>query len=351
VRQNPKPFRLNLHTICYATFFALAFSFSLPAKSACPEFPEVPWWSGFSHETAVRYVERRYKGNWTPYIAVWTKQYSVLNNLHQKNFTAIVRGKRTVNDETTKYTIKLKGVDLADYIKKVKKRVEILECLAGKQNGPGQKSKTLLTADLETSPIDVSLNSKVEGRKSVTKLLCLKCHGKEALRKFNHIPNLNGQNILYLARQLVEFKTSQSSMVSSKKAQNRHSAFMKFKAKELDDDMIWNISAYFADNSRCFKTPSKVRKSNKPKIVETCSSCHGQQGITNFPEVPNLLEQSQEYLLRQLKLFKNYNLSENYSDGLKDSRYHLYMSRILKGVGDKDIESLAIYYSSLPCKQ
>lgn len=67
----------------------------------------------------------------------------------------------------------------------------------------------------------------------------------------------------------------------------------------------------------------------------TCIACHGQNGISVAPIYPNLAGQKDEYLITQLKAFR---------DG---TRVNPIMSPMAKGLTDTDIANLAAYLSSL----
>jgi cytochrome c553 len=341
-----KSYAACIFCFCVVTVALIPFK----VQAVCPDIPKVEWWAGFDHQTAIKFVGSKYDGDWGPYINVWRKQHSVLKNLYQRGKTAIVRGRRTIDSKVTRYTIRLKDDRLANYIGKVAERVKVLECLSGAAGGKSSQTNKNAASNLKPNPIQINLEAKINGRKLAFKFGCQKCHGKESIIKFNHIPNLNGQNILYLARQLTEFKTLKKSNEKLDGAQNRHSAFMSFQVKQFDNSDIWDISAYFASNPRCIKSPRKRKFVSTPEIIKNCSSCHGQNGIADFPEAPNLASQNQEYILNQLKLFTTKVAQTNSSNHLVDSRYHLYMSRIMGKMDESELESIASYYAGLPCK-
>ncbi len=66
-----------------------------------------------------------------------------------------------------------------------------------------------------------------------------------------------------------------------------------------------------------------------------CVSCHGAQGIGTLPIFPNLAGQQGEYLMIQLRAFR---------DG---SRKNENMNVVAKSLSDEDIADLAAYYASL----
>jgi len=67
----------------------------------------------------------------------------------------------------------------------------------------------------------------------------------------------------------------------------------------------------------------------------TCAACHGQKGISNNPEWPNLAGQKEKYLRLQITAFR---------DG---DRINALMQPMVSSLTDKDIENLAAYYASL----
>lgn len=70
----------------------------------------------------------------------------------------------------------------------------------------------------------------------------------------------------------------------------------------------------------------------------TCIACHGSAGISPTPIWPNLAGQKEQYLVTQLKAFK---------DG---TRQNAQMAPMVAGLSDEDMANLAAYYSSLACQ-
>lgn len=67
----------------------------------------------------------------------------------------------------------------------------------------------------------------------------------------------------------------------------------------------------------------------------TCAACHGTNGISTNPMWPNLAGQKEQYLIKQIKAFR---------DG---SRNDPSMAPMVKNLSDADIEDLAAYFSGL----
>ena len=69
-----------------------------------------------------------------------------------------------------------------------------------------------------------------------------------------------------------------------------------------------------------------------------CAACHGGAGISPTPVWPNLAGQKEQYLLAQIKAFK---------DG---TRQNAQMSPMVANLTDEDMANLAAYYASLSCQ-
>ena len=67
----------------------------------------------------------------------------------------------------------------------------------------------------------------------------------------------------------------------------------------------------------------------------TCKGCHGNKGVSMIPMYPNLAGQKEQYLVIQMKAFR---------DG---ERKNMLMTQMVSGVSDIDIANLSAYYASL----
>jgi len=66
-----------------------------------------------------------------------------------------------------------------------------------------------------------------------------------------------------------------------------------------------------------------------------CGACHGTNGISMIPMYPNLAGQKEQYLVLQMKAFR---------DG---ERKNMVMAPMAAGLSDTDIANLSAYYASL----
>lgn len=70
--------------------------------------------------------------------------------------------------------------------------------------------------------------------------------------------------------------------------------------------------------------------------VDACTSCHGLDGRSRDPDIPNLAGQKKNYLAKALRDFR---IGE---------RRQLMMNFLAKSMSDEDIENYAKYYASFP---
>lgn len=71
-------------------------------------------------------------------------------------------------------------------------------------------------------------------------------------------------------------------------------------------------------------------------LAEACAACHGQEGVSVEPDVPNLAAQKEQYLASQLRAFR------------AGTRPSPFMQAIAASLSDQDIADLAAHFSGLP---
>jgi cytochrome c553 len=73
-------------------------------------------------------------------------------------------------------------------------------------------------------------------------------------------------------------------------------------------------------------------------LMVQCAACHGADGIARDSEVPNLACQHDRYLYNQLLNFKS------------GKRPHKEMRFMGRRMSEQEMDAIADYYSSLPCR-
>lgn len=89
-------------------------------------------------------------------------------------------------------------------------------------------------------------------------------------------------------------------------------------------------------NASAAERQSVIERGRKATFF--CSNCHGAEGLSKFPEVPNLAGQNPAYLLRQLDAFTT------------GRRRNEFMEGLVKMLPVEDRAAIALYYASLPVK-
>jgi len=180
---------------------------------------------------------------------------------------------------------------------------------------------------------------------------CGECHGDNGISKGLVIPNLAGQDRTYLENQIEEFRHKPRKELEQFQLKIRDSHTMDNQSTRFDADELAAITGYFSD-LRC---PEEDRAPVQTTSIR-CGECHGNDGISRKPGVPNLAGQKEAYLLAQLKMFKATILERNKvrpspSDSPERSparRYHRTMGQWAARLSEQEMIIAAKYYSSLP---
>lgn len=72
------------------------------------------------------------------------------------------------------------------------------------------------------------------------------------------------------------------------------------------------------------------------KVTFFCANCHGEDGVSKLPEVPNLAGQNPAYLLEQIRKFG------------AGERKDQFMQGLIKVLKDEERLQAAFYYASMP---
>ncbi|MEP0355450.1 MAG: cytochrome c [Paraglaciecola sp.] len=87
-------------------------------------------------------------------------------------------------------------------------------------------------------------------------------------------------------------------------------------------------------SSVCYSTFAADITAGRSKAT-VCSACHGINGISQIPTYPNLAGQKEQYLVLQLKAFRN------------GVRKNMIMTPMVADLSDTDIDNLSAYFASL----
>lgn len=90
--------------------------------------------------------------------------------------------------------------------------------------------------------------------------------------------------------------------------------------------------AALLQNAKAVDTAVKVGKD----AAFFCANCHGVDGNSNIPEVPNLAGQNPAYLLEQIRKFGS------------GQRKNEFMQKLIKVLSDDDKVNIAVFYANQP---
>lgn len=156
---------------------------------------------------------------------------------------------------------------------------------------------------------------------------CVNCHGASGISTYDTIPNLAGQNAVYLLNQIEKFADGR-----------RQDDFMSGLIKVLKPEDRFNMAIYYSAQSvkpGPAGDPALVAK-GKQAYGAMCQSCHGTQGYGN-EKVARLAGQQPVYLKTSL---------EAYRKGAKDRKDPI-MSSVARRLKDADIAALAAYIPTM----
>jgi cytochrome c553 len=161
------------------------------------------------------------------------------------------------------------------------------------------------------------------GRK--TSSFCANCHGVDGNSKFSEVPNLAGQNPIYLLNQVHKFYTGE-----------RRDQWMEPVIKLLTEAERLNIVTYYVGQSVLPASSAAPNPEGREIYHRVCFRCHGDQA-RGGERFPRLAGQQNIYLIRSLTRYRD-------RTGNRMEPEMLAMTAALK---DADIKAVADYLSSM----
>ena len=169
---------------------------------------------------------------------------------------------------------------------------------------------------------------------------CSQCHGEVGNMDVPDVPDLGGQDPLYIYKQLSDFK-----------AGTRASSIMNDAVQSLSDHDMADLAAFYSAQKRT-PPPAKPAPSSEAtvklasvgdgiRLIPACDACHGDRGAGNpaFYGMPALEGQKLQDLTVQLLAFRS---------GERGNDVYRVMRDLCKRLTDAEIAALASYYSGAP---
>jgi cbb3-type cytochrome c oxidase subunit III len=198
--------------------------------------------------------------------------------------------------------------------------------------GTVMKQSIIILLLLAATNVVTAADAKVGKVKAA---MCTACHGGDG-NSINPIwPNLAGQSVSYLAKQMKDFRDGK-----------RKSAQMAPMVAALSDEDIGNIAAYFSSQKvktgttkEEFLTLGSQLYNGGIAGVIACTGCHGPTGAgLDAAGFPQLAGQQVPYTIAQLATFK---------DGTRSNDNSTMMNSIAGALNDEQIEAVANYIAGL----
>jgi cytochrome c553 len=172
--------------------------------------------------------------------------------------------------------------------------------------------------------------------------ICAACHAADGNSTASANPKIAGQIAEYLHKQLMDFKPQAG------KKPARESAIMAPMVASLSDADMKGLAAFYAgQNPRPASAADKDLAALGQKIwrggiaasgVPACAGCHGPTGSGMPAQYPRLSGQFAEYLVTQLKAFK---------DGVRANDPNGMMRGVAARMSEREIRAVAEYAAGL----
>lgn len=163
--------------------------------------------------------------------------------------------------------------------------------------------------------------------KGIAKTECSDCHGMDGRGETPEIPNLAAQPFEYLIEAMHAYRDGR----------RQHAALQDMTANMSEAD-IANIAGYYSSlealapiTGQPFTETTYVKGA---EVAALCEECHGEKGISMTEGVPSLAGQQAAYLITSTLQYKS------------GERGHRDKAEMLMGVGQVDIERMAMYFAS-----
>ncbi|MGM0615320.1 MAG: c-type cytochrome [Pseudomonadota bacterium] len=168
---------------------------------------------------------------------------------------------------------------------------------------------------------------------------CAACHGQEGISSVGAFPNQAGQQMSYLAKQIMDIRDGR-----------REVAQMAGQVDDFSDQDAWDVAAYFAemepnvgqaedDAELLARGQELYRAGDIGKGIPACTACHSPTGQGLGTAVyPALSGQHAEYTVSTL---------QDFAAGERHNDPNAIMRDIASKLSDRDMEAVANYVLGL----
>jgi cytochrome c553 len=174
---------------------------------------------------------------------------------------------------------------------------------------------------------DKTLNEQAYKHGAKLATFCANCHGPAGHSATPDVPNLAGQNTIYVLNQLNKFHDGR----------RRGNFFMERVVRAMSNEERYAVAVYYTQQEPKNLPPpdAKLAETGKALYEKGCKRCHGETGAGSERN-SRLAGQFPEYLDMSIKRYRDNNI-----------RSEERMYKATKSLTDSDIKALAAYIGSL----
>jgi len=196
-------------------------------------------------------------------------------------------------------------------------------------SAPAASARDLLGARLLQVESDGSARKALQADGKARTEFCARCHGEDGNSKAPLVPNLAGQNALYLLDQIERFADGR-----------RKDFIMSPLARQFSREDRVVVALYYAGMESRAQNADPARVAQGAALYgQRCIACHGQDAHGSDQHA-RLAGQHPAYLRRRLEGFQA-------ASGASVASVSP-MTDVARALGDRQIEQLAAFLSSLP---
>ncbi|MDX1737263.1 MAG: c-type cytochrome, partial [Alphaproteobacteria bacterium] len=181
------------------------------------------------------------------------------------------------------------------------------------------------------------------GRQLAIAAGCTSCHMENGISKDPLVPNLAGQKLKYLRKQMNLFVLSRRQDTKGEMISERSHPIMSHLTRYLTPKDTFQILSYYASLECELIRPIDWAKTTQ--YAETCEICHGGIRSNPFRDSPHLAGQKTAYLKKQMAQMIESAKNKN----LENDRYHRLTELMVYGISADKLERAINYYGSFTC--
>ncbi len=198
---------------------------------------------------------------------------------------------------------------------------------------------TMGTVGIAHAQTDYQANADASAGQEMAQT-CAACHGQQGISPSGAFPNLAGQQMSYLAKQIMDIRDG-----------NRMVPQMAGQVDDFSDQDAWDVAAHFArqdanlgqssdeDAELLARGEELYRAGDMSKGIPACSACHTPTGVGIGSAVyPGLSGQHAQYTVSTLQAF---------ASGDRNNSPNNIMGDIASKMSDNDMEAVANYVLGL----